>query len=92
MRELSFKDQLAQRVEKGDQGVLVSQVESSGWAALAGLSAGDVIKRIEDKNIVSLEAFRQAIDEIKQAKPRQVVLFVQRGVHTRFKEIEPNWE
>ena len=48
--------------------------------------------RIEDKNIVSLEAFRQAIDEIKQAKPRQVVLFVQRGVHTRFKEIEPNWE
>lgn len=92
VRELSFKDQLAQRVEKGDQGVLVSQVESSGWAALAGLSAGDVIKRIEDKNIVSLEAFRQAIDEIKQAKPRQVVLFVQRGVHTRFKEIEPNWE
>jgi serine protease Do len=92
VRELSFKDQLAQRVEKGDQGVIVSQVQNSGWAALAGIAAGDVIKRVEDNVIVSLEEFRKAIEEIKVAKPRQVVLFVQRGVHTGFKEIEPNWE
>ena len=43
-------------------------------------------------NIDNSKEIVKAIEEIKEAKPRQVVLFVQRGVHTSFKEIEPTWE
>ncbi len=92
VRELSFRDEIERRVEKGDQGVLISKVENSGWAQLAGLAPGDVIKRVEDNEISSVAQFREVIAGIKEKKPRQVVLFIQRGIHTMFKEVAPKWD
>ncbi|BCX48245.1 hypothetical protein HAHE_21530 [Haloferula helveola] len=72
-------------------GVTVGKVEASGWAALGGLIAGDILLSVNGEPIDSLDTFRQTLLGFRQSKPRSVVFFVQRGPRTHYVEIEPWW-
>jgi serine protease Do len=55
--------QLAQQLElaKGENGLVVTDVDPSGVAATSGVRPGDLIKRVNDRDITSVESLRTAM-------------------------------
>jgi len=92
VRELSFSDRVLARLEKEQSGLLVDNVESAGWAALAGLMQGDLLLEIEGIAINQVNEFENQMNDITRKKPKQIVFFVRRGIHTLFLELEPDWD
>ncbi len=92
VRELTFFDRDERRWDKGVRGVLVTAVESAGWADLGGLRSGDLIQRIGDKRIRGIKSYRRAIETVTEQQPERVVFVVLRGVRTRFQYVEPEWK
>jgi S1-C subfamily serine protease len=92
VRELSFGDRVFLRIKPEEEhALLVENVESAGWASLAGLRQGDLLLRVNGTNVHGIEQMNEVMDQIHQSKPQQVVFFVKRGIHTLFIEIEPEW-
>ena len=91
VRELSFGDRVFLRIEPEEHALLVENVESAGWASLAGLRQGDLLLRVNGTNVHGIEQMNKVMDQIHQSKPERVVFFVKRGIHTLFIEIEPEW-
>jgi serine protease Do len=91
VRELTFFDRDALQWGEEVEGVLIEQVTPAGWAALGGLAAGDLIQRIDDHVIESIEDFRAVMDAITEAEPQRVVFVVLRGSRTHYQFVEPQW-
>jgi serine protease Do len=91
VRELSFGDRVFLRIEPEEHALLVENVESAGWASLAGLRQGDLLLRVNGTDVHEVEQMNEVMDQIHQSKPERVVFFVKRGIHTLFIEIEPEW-
>ena len=92
VRELSFANRVNLRLEKKARGLRVENVDSAGWAALAGLRQGDVILKVDGEPIDRVEAFRVKMESIAKNRSARVTFFVKRRIHTLFIEFEPNWE
>ncbi|MCP5543640.1 MAG: PDZ domain-containing protein [Akkermansiaceae bacterium] len=72
-------------------GVSVLKVEPSGWAALGGLAADDIILTIDGERTEEIEPLKQKLQSFRETKPRSVVFQIRRGPRTHFLEIEPQW-
>ncbi len=90
-RELSARDRLDAKLEETDSAVRIVAVQGAGWAALAGLSSGDLVLSIDGQKVTGIPALRQLMVKLSQAKPRSVVFFIKRGIRTGFLELEPKW-
>ena len=88
---LSDDDRREAELNDDRGGVRVGKVVPSGWAALGGLVAGDILLQVNGEPVSSLDSFRQTLMGFRETKPRSVVFFVQRGPRTLFVEIEPWW-
>jgi len=91
VRELSFGDRVFLRIEPEEHALLVENVESAGWASLAGLRQGDLLLRVNGTDVHGVEQMNKVMDQIHQSKPERIVFFVKRRIHTLFIEIEPEW-
>ena len=88
----TLPDDTRRRYEIPDgEGILVEKVEASGWAALGGLVAGDVILKVNGGSVGDLDAFRDTLEAFRETQPASIVLFVRRGVRTFYLELEPEW-
>lgn len=92
VRELSFADRVFLRIPPDQNGVLVDNVESAGWAALAGLRQGDILLKVNEHTINGIKEIKDLMVKIHQQRLGQVVFFVKRGIHTLFLELEPEWD
>jgi len=92
VRDMAELDKVARKLAKKAKGVLVDSVESGGWASLGGLSSGDIILKIDGNAVKTIRDVKNRMKEIEQKKPAYVVLFVRRGITTRFLELEPGWD
>ncbi len=90
-RELSLAERVEEKLDDTFAGVRVSVVQRAGWAALAGLSSGDIITAIDGRPIDSIPTLRETLQTLAKTKPRRTVFFVRRGVGTLYIEIEPRW-
>jgi serine protease Do len=81
------EDLLRQYRLKTREGVLVSFVELGSEAAEAELLAGDLIVRVDEHGVATLEDFRGALDELPAGRPFLVTAL--RGDDTRFVLIQP---
>lgn len=72
---------------KIDAGVQVIDVDETGAARDAGIQKGDVITMIDNRQIDSIEAFKDVTDELKPGK--SVALLVQRRSGPVFLAIRP---
>ena len=70
----------------------VDRVLRAGWASLAGLIPGDIVKEIDGKQVTSLDEFKEIVADIKERKPKQIAVFIERRRRTGFLRIEPDWE
>ncbi|HEX9911827.1 MAG TPA: trypsin-like peptidase domain-containing protein [candidate division Zixibacteria bacterium] len=69
------------------EGVFVSFVEVGGPASQGELSEEDVIKKVEDLKISTLDDFKKALEKVKDQK--QILLAIKRGKNQRFILIQP---
>ncbi|MBN2492084.1 MAG: PDZ domain-containing protein [Planctomycetes bacterium] len=73
-------------------GVRVSQVESAGWAQLAGLRAGDIIHGVVLKKVTNLEEFKAIMAQVIQDEDEEVCFNAIRGGKNLFLCVRPQWE
>ncbi|MCW8139608.1 MAG: PDZ domain-containing protein [Planctomycetota bacterium] len=90
-RELTFIDRVEQRWPEEVAGVLVTEATPGGWAAMAGLRAGDLVVSVEDQPTPDPATFEQVMARALEARPRVVRFFVRRGPRTTFVFMEPDW-
>ncbi|PYV44244.1 MAG: hypothetical protein DMG06_07160, partial [Acidobacteria bacterium] len=90
-RDISFLDRVRNRWNEQESGAVVSQVETGGWAAVAGLQAGDLIQSVSGQRVAELKDLQALLKTAQDERLRQVILFLKRGIHTFFLELEPKW-
>jgi len=91
-RDLAVTDVEEKRLKSESQGVLVTAVESAGWADLGGMAVGDVVLAIGGKSVAGLDDLEKQLTDAQKNKTPQLILFIKRGVHTMFLQLEPMWE
>jgi serine protease Do len=90
-RDLTTEDRIEHELDWDLQGALVSGVENGGWASVAHLAVDDVILGVDGQPVRSVDDLKARLQKVAETRPDRVVLFVRRGVHTLFLEIEPAW-
>ncbi len=90
-RELTYSDRIDRRLPDDFQGLLVEKVENGGWASLGGLRGGDLLISVAGKPTHNVAELKAILEKIRKEKPREVVFFVRRGIHTFYCEIEPDY-
>ena len=65
-------------------GVVVTDIDPNGAAAQRGLREGDIIKRIDKKQISSPDDVKQAIKTSRDSDKKSVLLLVERDKQVRF--------
>lgn len=71
-----------QHMLEDKEGVLVSFVEVGGVASMALLDEGDIIKKVEEFEVKTLEEFEGRLEQLKDTE--QIMLTVKRGKNKRF--------
>ena len=89
---VAFLDRAKEQWGEEKRGVLIEEVAEGGLAALAHLSVVDLLLAVDGQATPNLEALKSILADIKKEKPEYVRMKVVRGIHTRFIEIEPDWE
>ncbi|HXS30223.1 MAG TPA: PDZ domain-containing protein, partial [Steroidobacteraceae bacterium] len=87
VRDLSFDDCVRLMLPAATRGVLVESVVPSGWAALAGLRADDLILRVDGTPVVTVAGLQVAREAAGQSTAEWWVLLVQRKGETFFVEL-----
>jgi len=93
VRDLVFDDYLYLNLDpERFNGVFVSDLGQGGLADIGGLEFGDIIQRIGETEINSVEEARSAMEQVEESKPRELILFVWRNNQTMFVNIKTDWE
>lgn len=90
-RELSLNDRIDAHLAEGDKGVRIGSVQNAGWAALAGLSSGDILFSIDGKPVGGIGELKDTLNKLRETRPRRISFFIKRGIRTSFIELEPKW-
>jgi len=93
VRNMVFADYMRFNLDEEDlRGVVVSELQSGGLANVGGLRLGDVIQRIDDYPVISVDDASTALDQIELQRPSEVIFFVWRANRTMFVNIKTNWD
>jgi S1-C subfamily serine protease len=93
VRELVLGDTVARELPNNEKGVIVEFVEQGSWAQDGELVPGDIVKKIQDREVANLDQFKKIFDEEIAKKPKELVFFVLRGKKdTKLLRIEPRWD
>ena len=90
-RDLTYYDRLAVRRPEGQPGVIVTEVADGGWATVGELRGSDIIVAVGGEPVADVSALEKILKRLAQDRPKQVVLRIQRGIHSYFLELEPDW-
>ncbi len=92
-RELVLGDTVVRELPNNEKGVIVDFVEQGSWAEDGGLAAGDIVKKIQDRDVDNLDLFQKIFEEETARKPKELVFFVLRGKKdTKLLRLEPRWD
>jgi serine protease Do len=91
-RSLGFDDRVDRGLRESAQGAIVTKVERSSWADLAGLRISDILVSVNAQPITDNVSLRKALDALFKDRPQHVVFQIERGITGTFLEFEPNWD
>ncbi|MFA6241760.1 MAG: PDZ domain-containing protein [Candidatus Hydrogenedentales bacterium] len=91
-RDITFLDKVKEKWALDKTGVLVTKVESGGWASVGGMNVDDLIVSVDGVATPDVPALEARMKEVAEKRPGAVVFFVERGIHRAFVEIEPKWD
>ena len=88
---MSFNDRVGDRLKADQSGVKISTVKNAGWAALAGLGAGDILIEVDGRSVPNIAELKVVMNGVRERKPARVKAFIKRGIYTGYIELEPRW-
>jgi len=88
-RDISYFDRVRHHLERNAIGALVTQVERGGWADVGDLRVGDFIQEVNGQKIDDVKTLETFLKALHDKQSKYIVLFVRRGIHTLFLELEP---
>lgn len=89
---LVFTDRVRHQWPQDQHGVLVTDVQPGGWAAVANLRVGDLITGLNGQDIADVEDYQAIRARLIRQRPDYIALRVLRGVYTHYLEVRPQWE
>ena len=93
MRDLVFDDYLYLNLDPATfNGVFVSKMDQGGLAMVGGLQFGDIIQRIGEAEISTVDDARAAMELVEETKPSELILLVWRNNQTMFVNIKTDWD
>ncbi|MFH0888798.1 MAG: PDZ domain-containing protein [Planctomycetota bacterium] len=90
-RELRILDLSEKQLSEATQGVLIEAVESGSCARLGHLAISDILLSVDNNQISSISDLKKIMTELVKKKPKHVIFFVQRDIHTFYLELTPDW-
>jgi serine protease Do len=90
-RDLGQEDRVARKLADDFKGVLVTAITPAGWAALAGLNAGDILISLDGTAVDSIEKLKTVLADLEKNTRSPIVMFVRHGITSRYIELEPTW-
>ncbi len=91
VRNITLMDKADNHWPESQQGVLVTEVTSGGWASIGGLHTDDLILSLNGQKVTDVAAFERVLPALARAHPKVVSVFVRRDALTHFVFIEPDW-
>ncbi len=91
VRNITLMDKADNHWPENQQGVLVTEVTSGGWASIGGLHTDDLILSLNGRKVTDVASFERALPTLAHARPKVVSVFVRRDALTHFVFIEPDW-
>jgi len=73
-------------------GVVVDKIEPGGWAAVDGVMPGDIIMKINDREVTSADDAKEIFARVEKNKDHEAVLLVWRFNNTQFINVKTHWE
>jgi serine protease Do len=90
-REITHHDRVQHQWPAGQTGALITTVDAGGWAALAHLAVDDLVLAVDGRPVSSVADLQKQVERATARRRQHVILFVRRGVHTLFLDIQPDW-
>lgn len=91
VREITYDYVATRFLEPDQQGVVVVQPPVGVSSNQNRVAPGDLLVRVGDEPVADFAAFRELIRRIRERKPEEVVLFVERGRESFFFAVKPDW-
>jgi len=91
VREITYDYVATRFLEPDQQGVVVVQPPVGVSSNQNRVAPGDLLVRVGDEPVADFAAFRDLIGRIRERKPEEVVLFVERGRESFFFAVKPDW-
>ncbi|MCP4568107.1 MAG: PDZ domain-containing protein [FCB group bacterium] len=93
IRDLVFADYNNRDIDPDKlKGVMVDKMEAGGWAAVGRVRAGDIIMKIGDQIVTSVEACESIFVQMEKDRSKEVVFMIWRNHQTKFVNIKMHWE
>jgi serine protease Do len=92
VRNLVFADYLFHNLDEETlSGVVVSELKQGGLASVGGLQIGDIIQRVDNTPVKSVQDMETLFERIEQEQAPEVIFFVWRNNKTMFINIKTDW-
>ncbi len=91
VRALTFYDRAERALSEGQGGVLLERVENGGFGGLAFLRTGDLLVRINDREVTNLDSFEAALKAAERGNEERLRFLVLRGADTRLLFVDAPW-
>jgi serine protease Do len=91
VREITYDYVATRFLEPDPQGVVVVQPPVGVSSNQNRIAPGDLLVRVGDEPVADFAAFRELMERIRERKPEEVVLFVERGQESFFFAVKPDW-
>ena len=93
LRELVFADYNSRDLDQDEiKGMVVDKLESGGWAAVDGVGPGDIIMKINGRDVASVNDCRDVFAGIEKERKREAVFLIWRDNKTQFINVKTHWE
>lgn len=92
VRNLVFADYMFYELNQETfEGVVVSEMKRGGLANIGGLHLGDIIQRVGNQLVTSVDDFQPVMEALELEEPREVIFFVWRDNKTLFINVKTDW-
>ncbi len=89
VRNMVFADYMITNLDPEEfVGVVVSELQMGGLADIGGLRIGDIVQRIGDQDIGSIEEAEAAMTGLETTNPEEIIFFIWRNNQTLFVNVK----
>ena len=92
VQELTLDLLWTKRLPQNQEGVVARYVERAGPADIGKVEEDDIILSIDSQPTKDLETAKAVFEDLRETKPKEVILHVLRGHNRQFLKVTPDWE